>query len=69
MAELNSRDDDLARRAVVTLPYALYDSNGILFELYDGGMPRLNHDIQWVRISPIQESTDPPASRSKTSQG
>ena len=68
MIEKNSREEETARRAVVTLPYALYDSNGLLFELYDGGTPRLAREIRWVRISPIQETTDSSASRSKPSQ-
>lgn len=35
------------------LPYALYDSNGILFELYRGGKPFLRHSVTWARLEPV----------------
>lgn len=37
---------------LVPLPYALYDSNGLLFELYDGGQRSKPHHIQWTRLEP-----------------
>lgn len=48
---------------VVPLPYALYDSNGLLFELYDGGQRRRPHDIQWVRLEPAYIPDLPPTAR------
>jgi hypothetical protein len=39
---------------VVPLPIALYDSNGLLFELYDGGQPRRSFAIRWETIKPIR---------------
>jgi hypothetical protein len=37
---------------MVPLPYALYESNGLLFELYNGGQRANKHQIQWVRLAP-----------------
>lgn len=34
-----------ALRLVIPLPIALYSSNGLLFELYDGGQPCRRHHI------------------------
>jgi hypothetical protein len=41
---------------IVPLPYALYDSNGLIFELYDGGQPRTHHEISWVKLEPMRSS-------------
>jgi hypothetical protein len=38
---------------VVPLPVALYESNGILFELYNGGQPYRPMVIRWERLRPI----------------
>ncbi len=46
---------------VVPLPYALYESNGLLFELYDGGQRLKQHQIQWVRLKPTIVPALPPA--------
>ena len=46
---------------VVPLPIALYDSNGLLFELYQGGQPSRHHHIVWERLKPIGEETPPGA--------
>jgi hypothetical protein len=43
-------------RRIVPLPYALYDSNGLIFELYDGGQPRKQHEISWVKREPMLSS-------------
>jgi hypothetical protein len=43
---------------IVPLPYALYDSNGLIFELYDGGQPRKLHEISWVKLEPTRSSDD-----------
>ena len=40
------------RAHVVPLPYALYQSNDLLFELYEGGQRRKRHEIRWVRLQP-----------------
>ena len=47
---------------VVPLPIALYDSNGLLFELYQGGQPYRHHHIVWERLKPIEEEAPPSAS-------
>jgi hypothetical protein len=49
-------------RRVVPLPIALYDSNGLLFELYQGGQPYRYRHIVWERLKPIGEKA--PASAS-----
>ena len=41
---------------VIPLPIALYDSNGVLFELYDGGQPYRSFVIRWETIKPIRVS-------------
>jgi hypothetical protein len=40
---------------VVPLPIALYESNGLLFELYEGGQPFRSFVIRWERLKPIHE--------------
>jgi len=40
---------------VIPLPIALYESKGLLFELYEGGQPRRHHHIVWERLKPIAE--------------
>ena len=47
---------------VVPLPIALYDSNGLLFELYQGGQPYRHHHVVWERLEPIGEEAPPSAS-------
>jgi hypothetical protein len=46
---------------VIPLPIALYDSNGLLFELYQGGQPYRHHHIVWERLKPIGEEAPPSA--------
>lgn len=46
---------------VVPLPIALYESNGLLFELYDGGQPYRAFMIRWERLKPIRETGEDPA--------
>ena len=41
---------------VVPLPIALYDSNGLLFELFDGGQPHRSFAIRWETLKPIRVS-------------
>ena len=40
MAQTKSPSPNNDPAPVVSLPYALYDSLGLLFELYQGGQPR-----------------------------
>lgn len=49
-----------ALRLVIPLPIALYSSNGLLFELYEGGQLWRRHQIVWERVRTIGErpSTD-----------
>lgn len=49
-------------RPVASLPIALYDSNGLLFELYEGGQPYRRHHIVWERLKPITEEESPSVS-------
>jgi hypothetical protein len=35
---------------IIPLPYALYDSNGLLFELYQGGQPVRRREVKWTRL-------------------
>jgi hypothetical protein len=51
--------------AVVPLPIALYDSNGLLFELYDGGQPYRSFAIHWETIKPIRVSKEGDDNRRK----
>jgi len=41
---------------VIPLPIALYESNGLLFELYDGGLPPRSFVIRWETLKPIRRS-------------
>jgi len=43
---------------LVPLPIALYESNGLLFELYDGGQPFRSFVIRWERLKPIRETDE-----------
>lgn len=53
-----------ALRLIIPLPIALYSSNGLLFELYEGGQPRRRHHIVWERVKTTEEqqSAGPSAS-------
>ena len=37
---------------VIPLPVALYVSDGLIFELYDGGQPHRKFVIRWERLTP-----------------
>jgi len=52
---------------VIPLPNALYDSNGLLFELYQGGQPYRHHHIVWERLKPIGEEVLPGATGQSSS--
>ncbi len=47
---------DSTRAPVIPLPVALYVSNELIFELYDGGQPRRRFSICWERLVPAKES-------------
>ena len=36
--------------AIIPLPLALYESNGVIFELYQGGRPFETRVIRWERL-------------------
>jgi hypothetical protein len=61
MATPNSSATDVDCLRVMSLPYALYESDGLIFELHEGGQPRRRHEITWIRLKPI-ESPDKIAS-------
>lgn len=44
-----------ALRHAIPVPIALYSSNGLLFELYDGGQPCRPHHIVWERLKTVEE--------------
>ena len=54
--ESESRNTKATLIPVVPLPIALYDSNGLLFELYNGGQPHRSFAIRWETIKPIRVS-------------
>lgn len=53
-----SHNTEAAPIPIVPLPIALYDSNGLLFELYDGGQPCRSFAIHWETIKPMSVSKE-----------
>lgn len=47
---------DRARAPVIPLPVALYVSNELILELYDGGQPSRRFSICWERFIPTKEN-------------
>jgi hypothetical protein len=47
---------DSARPPVIPLPVALYVSDELIFELYDGGQPCRRFSIRWERLVPAKDS-------------
>jgi len=47
---------DRARASVIPLPIALYVSDELIFELYDGGQPCRRFSIRWERLVPAKET-------------
>jgi hypothetical protein len=47
---------DRPRAPVIPLPVALYVSDELIFELYDGGQPSRRFSICWERLVPAKES-------------
>ena len=56
--ESESENTKATVHPVAPLPIALYDSNGLLFELYDGGQPCRSFAIRWETIKPIRVSEE-----------
>ena len=57
MVEHNpSPSADSARPPVIPLPVALYVSDELIFELYDGGQPCRRFSIRWERFVPTKKS-------------
>lgn len=56
MCEENCQPESLLSGfPVIPLPVALYVSNGLIFELYDGGRPNRKFVVRWERLKPIDE--------------
>ena len=53
---------DSACVPVIPLPIALYVSEGLIFELYDGGQPCRSFSIRWEKLVPAKESVPETAS-------
>jgi hypothetical protein len=47
---------DSARAPVIPLPVALYVSDELIFELYDGGQRWRRFSIRWERLVPMKEN-------------
>lgn len=41
------------RKPIITLPVALYESNGVIFELYEGGQDYKPQFIRWERLRTV----------------
>jgi len=52
---------DSPRPPVIPLPVALYVSDELIFELYDGGQPCRRFSIRWERFVPAKEYMPQPA--------
>ncbi len=59
---------DSARASVIPLPIALYVSDELIFELYDGGQPCRRFSIRWERLVPAKVS-EPEASPQSSQTG
>ena len=55
---------DSARPPVIPLPIALYVSDELIFELYDGGQPCRRFSIRWERFVPAKENEPEAAAQS-----
>ena len=49
---------DSARPPVIPLPVALYVSDELIFELYDGGQPCRRFSIRWERLLPMKNGPE-----------
>ena len=59
---------DSARTPVIPLPVALYVSDELIFELYNGGRPCRRFSIRWERLVPSKES-EPEATAQSSQTG
>ena len=59
---------DSARPPVNPLPVALYVSDELVFEIYDGGQPCRRFSIRWEKLVPSEES-DPDAAAQSSATG
>jgi hypothetical protein len=57
---------DSVRAPVIPLPVALYVSDELIFELYDGGQPCRRFSIRWERLVPTKENEPEAASQSSS---
>lgn len=56
MCEDNCKPAPLSSPVPVSLlPIALYVSDGLIFELYEGGQPHRKFAIRWERLRPIDQ--------------
>ncbi len=49
------------RRPLNPLPIGLYESFGLIFELYEGGQPSRRTAIVWKRVKPVDQTAPPEA--------
>ena len=47
-----------ATSVVIPLPCSLYESNGVIFELYPGGLPYQSKLIRWERLKTFAVSRE-----------
>jgi hypothetical protein len=50
------------RVPLIPPPTALYVSDGLVFELYDGGQPHRRFSIRWERLVPAKQAAPEAAS-------
>jgi hypothetical protein len=55
---------DSAQPPVIPLPVALYVSDELIFELYDGGQPSRRFSIRWERFVPGKDNEPQTAAQS-----
>jgi hypothetical protein len=67
MVEHNAPPADARVVPVIPLPVALYVSDELIFELYDGGQPCRRFSIRWERLVPGKPSEPAIASQSPQS--
>jgi hypothetical protein len=64
MVEHNPPSTDRTRPPVIPLPTALYVSDELIFELYDGGQPSRRFSIRWERFVPGKDNEPETAAQS-----
>ena len=53
METKDSASFNQASKPIVALPVALYESNGVIFELYEGGQNYKPQVIRWERLKTV----------------